>query len=94
MTDGHRLIAISRTFLSDKFLVSKIFTNAEKLPIIEGTHRHMRYVSVYTGKCENKQCVVISIKSICTIKLHDDFSYCFFNCMTTAWSQARKITNS
>ena len=41
-----------------KFFSVRIFTNAEKLPIIEGIHRYIcGNFSVYTDRCENKQFV-------------------------------------
>ena len=48
-----------RTFNLEKnynFFSVRIFTNAEKLPIIEGIHRYIcGNFSVYTDRCENKQ---------------------------------------
>ena len=41
-----------------KFFSVRIFTNAEKLPNIEGIHRYIcGNFSVYTDRCENKQFV-------------------------------------
>ena len=48
-----------RTFNLEKnynFFSVRIFTNAEKLPIVEGIHRYIcGNFSVYTDRCENKQ---------------------------------------
>ena len=83
-----------RTFNLEKnynFFSVRIFTNAEKLPIIEGIHRYIcGNFSVYTNRCENNlyNYMLLYQLELCKINLHDDFSDCFFNCMTTAWTGA------
>ena len=74
-----------------KFFSVRIFTNAEKLPIIEGIHRYIcGNFSVYTDRCEKSlfNYMLFYQLELCKINLHDDFSNCSFNCMTTAWTGA------
>ena len=83
-----------RTFNLEKnynFFSVRIFTNAEKLPIIKGIHRYIcGTFSAHTDRCENKQfCLTLHCfikKRMCEINLDNGHWYCFFNC-----GRARKI---